>query len=163
MPSLPIPEIDRVVSATAPLSHATGAGTLRRAVMSLMMEIYGSTETGQIASRRRRKPQNGDCSRCKMVMEGDHVRAAVVHVETLITMSDVIEPVSEEHFLLADAFHDMVNMQATASWQSQSPAQHIRRDGAHFSCGRCRDERVAGCVCRGDGMDPPMVAAYVKI
>ena len=57
-----LPKTDLVVSATAPLSQQLAARD-RAALRHALLEIYGSTETGQIAARRPTQTASGGCGR----------------------------------------------------------------------------------------------------
>ena len=107
---LPLPEIALVVCATAPWSSELAQEGETRCNTRLM-EIYGSTETGQIASRR---PTQSTQWRLfpgiRWLVEGDRVRATGGHIETAIAMNDVIEPVSDDYFLLHGRIADLVNI-----------------------------------------------------
>lgn len=107
---LAMPPMATVVCATAPLS-----GSLARAIeercKAPLMEIFGSTETGQIASRRTaHSTQWRLFPGVKLVREGERVRASGGHVETTATLSDLIEAVGDTHFLLHGRIADMINI-----------------------------------------------------
>ena len=107
---LEVPEIDVVVSSTAPLSVELAREVEARCGAPLM-EIYGSTETGQIAARR---PTQSNEWRLfpgvRLVVEGDSVRACGEHIDTPTVMNDVIELIDDEHFLLHGRKADLVNI-----------------------------------------------------
>ena len=107
---LALPELALVVSATAPLS-AQLAQDVEARCHAPLMEIYGSTETGLIATRR---PAQSEEWRLlpgiKLIADGASVRACGGHIETMIAMSDMLEPVSDEHFLLHGRMADLVNI-----------------------------------------------------
>ena len=107
---LALPEVALVLSATAPMP-ARLAQDIETRCQAPLMEIYGSTETGQIATRR--PTQSAEwrlLPGIRLIVEGDCVRACGGHVETMTAMSDVIEPVTDEHFLLHGRIDDMVNI-----------------------------------------------------
>ncbi|GBL46471.1 acyl-CoA synthetase, AMP-(fatty) acid ligase [Sulfuriferula multivorans] len=107
---LALPELALVVSATAPLS-AQLAQDVEARCHAPLMEIYGSTETGLIATRR---PAQSEEWRLlpgiKLIADGDSVCACGGHIETMIAMGDMLEPVSDEHFLLHGRLADLVNI-----------------------------------------------------
>ncbi|MHB1174396.1 MAG: AMP-binding protein [Sulfuriferula sp.] len=107
---LVLPELALVVSATAPLS-AQLAQDVEARCHAPLMEIYGSTETGLIATRR---PTQSEEWRLlpgiKLIADGASVRACGGHIETMIAMGDMLEPVSDEHFLLHGRLADLVNI-----------------------------------------------------
>jgi len=107
---LALPEITLVVCATAPLS-AQLAQDIEARCNAPLLEIYGSTETGQIATRRSTQTAAWQLfPGVKLIVEGDAVRACGAHIETLSAMSDLIEPIDEAHFLLHGRIADLVNI-----------------------------------------------------
>lgn len=107
---LALPEISLVVSATAPLSIRI-AQEIEAFCRTPLMEIYGSTETGQIATRRPTQTVEWQLlPGIKLVVENDRVYACGGHVETLTALSDVIEPVADGNFLLHGRIADLVNI-----------------------------------------------------
>ena len=107
---LALPEIALVVCATAPLSVQL-AQDIEARCHAPLLEIYGSTETGQIASRRTTQTAQWQLfPGIKLIAEGDTVRACGAHIETLSAMSDLIELITDEHFLLHGRIADLVNI-----------------------------------------------------
>jgi acyl-coenzyme A synthetase/AMP-(fatty) acid ligase len=150
---LELPEIDVVVSATAPLSVELARDVEARCGARLM-EIYGSTETGQIAARR---PTQSNEWRLfpgvKLVVEGDCLRACGEHIDTPTVMNDVIELVDDEHFLLHGRKADLVNI--AGKRHSLASLNHLLNsipgvvDGAFFmpdETGANHVTRLAACV-----------------
>ncbi|CAB3782999.1 AMP-binding protein [Pararobbsia alpina] len=87
-----LPELDLILSATAPLSQEL-AVRAEQAFHAPLMEIYGSTETGQIATRR---TTQGDTWQ---LMPGIHLEwregqtwASQGHIETPTALGDLLEP-----------------------------------------------------------------------
>jgi acyl-coenzyme A synthetase/AMP-(fatty) acid ligase len=76
-----------------------------------LLEIYGSTETGQIAIRR---TADTDAWRLwpgvRLSISKDQVFAQGGHIEQLTPMCDVIEITGEEEFLLHGRTADLVNV-----------------------------------------------------
>ena len=105
-----LPAIDLVLSATAPLSTNLALEAEARCGAPLL-EIYGSTETGQIAHRR---PANSLewtlFPGVELQREGDVVHASGGHVEGTVPMGDVIEPTSSGRFVLHGRSADMINI-----------------------------------------------------
>ena len=115
-----LPPASLILSATAPLSEKLAAQAEARLAAPLM-EIYGSTETGQIATRRtargaiwelfpevtltRGTVPNGDAD-----ADADQVWAAGGHVEVPIPMGDALELIDDTHFLLHGRKADLVNI-----------------------------------------------------
>jgi acyl-coenzyme A synthetase/AMP-(fatty) acid ligase len=105
-----LPPVDLIVSATAPLAQEL-AREAEWKFHTRLVEIYGSTETGQIASRRtaesetwrlwpgvRLKPDNGQ------------VYAHGGHVEQFTRMQDVLELTGEDEFVLHGRTADLVDV-----------------------------------------------------
>jgi acyl-coenzyme A synthetase/AMP-(fatty) acid ligase len=105
-----LPPLDLIVSATAPLGQDL-AREVEAKFRTLLLEIYGSTETGQIAMRR---PALTAAWRLwpgvRLKITGDQVFAHGGHVEQLTAMCDVIELIDEEEFLLHGRTADLVNV-----------------------------------------------------
>ena len=107
---LAIAPADLVLSATAPLSpqlaHAAEAG-----LQAPLFEIYGSTETGQIASRRTTESAEWTLFP-GVTLSISHGRAWASggHVEQPLPMADELELLSAERFLLHGRSADLVNI-----------------------------------------------------
>jgi acyl-coenzyme A synthetase/AMP-(fatty) acid ligase len=165
---LELPEIMRVVSATAPLS-AQLAQDIEARCHAPLMEIYGSTETGQIASRRSTQTAEWKLfPGIKLSVEGDCVRACGGHIESPITMNDIIEPVTDEHFLLHGRIADLVNI--AGKRHSLASLNHLLNnipgvlDGAFYMPDETGDDhitRLAACVVAPD-MDAPRLLAALR-
>lgn len=105
-----LPPVDQLLSATAPLSPAL-AHTAEARCAAPLNEIYGCTESGQIASRRTVEGPHWRLLRdVELTREGDAVYAGGGHVEGRIALADVIEPVDRERFLLHGRTADLVNI-----------------------------------------------------
>ncbi|MGE5472117.1 MAG: AMP-binding protein [Bacteroidota bacterium] len=107
---LELPAIDLLLSATAPLS-GTLASAAESRCQAPLHEIYGCTETGQIASRRTTADPTwqllGDI---RLTQQGEQTIASGGHVEGRVALSDVIEIVDERHFLLHGRQADLINI-----------------------------------------------------
>jgi len=160
---LALPEIAGVVSATAPLS-AQLAQDIEARCKAPLMEIYGSTETGQIATRRSTQTAQWQLlPGIKLVVEGDRVRASGAHIETPTTMNDILEPITDEHFLLHGRMADLVNI--AGKRHSLAGLNHLLNaipgvvDGAFYMPDETRPDhvtRLAACV-----VAPGMKAAHL--
>jgi acyl-coenzyme A synthetase/AMP-(fatty) acid ligase len=107
---LAIPSADLVVSATAPLSIAL-ADEIEAAFAAPLLEIYGSTETGQIAVRQSSKTQEWQLfPGVRFHQDGGVAWASGGHVEKATPMNDVIEIVAEDRFLLHGRTADLLNI-----------------------------------------------------
>ncbi len=105
-----MPPVDLVVSATAPLEVAL-ARNVELAFDTRLLEIYGSTETGQIATRRpAESPVWHLWPNVRLVAREDTVYAQGGHVEQMTAMCDVIEITGETEFLLHGRTADLVNV-----------------------------------------------------
>ena len=104
------PPVDLVMSATAPLSREL-AREVEEKYGAPLLEIYGSTETGQIAMRR--TAERGAWRLWPGVhlnLSNGQVFAQGGHIEQLTPLCDVIEITSEEEFLLHGRTADLVNV-----------------------------------------------------
>jgi acyl-coenzyme A synthetase/AMP-(fatty) acid ligase len=105
-----LPPVDLVVSATAPLGQDL-AREVEAKFRTTLLEIYGSTETGQIAMRR-----TADSAAwrlwpdVRLRVSNDQVFAYGGHVEQLTAMCDVIELLGDDEFLLQGRTADLVNV-----------------------------------------------------
>ncbi len=105
-----LPEIGLLVSATAPLSLALAQEVERRCHAPLV-EIYGCTETGQIASRRLTEGEEWHLfPDIRFRQENEITLAYGGHIDQPTEMGDVIEMVSEDRFRLHGRKADMVNI-----------------------------------------------------
>jgi acyl-coenzyme A synthetase/AMP-(fatty) acid ligase len=105
-----LPPLDLVVSATAPLDQELARAVEKRFYVRLM-EIYGSTETGQIAVRRTAESAAWRLwPDVRLKISNDQVFAHGGHVEQLTAMQDVIEIVGADEFLLHGRTADLVNV-----------------------------------------------------
>jgi acyl-coenzyme A synthetase/AMP-(fatty) acid ligase len=104
------PPLDLVISATAALGQAL-AREVEEKYRAPLLEIYGSTETGQIAMRRTAET---DAWRLwpgvQLSMTNDQVFAQGGHIEQLTPMCDVIEITGKDEFLLLGRTADLVNV-----------------------------------------------------
>ena len=109
-----LPRIDTIVSATAPLS-ATLAERAESRIHAPVLEIYGCTETGQLASRR---PTVDALWRpfgaVVLDFDGTTAIASGGHIEEPTPLGDVIEPAPDfattRRFALAGRAADLVNI-----------------------------------------------------
>jgi acyl-coenzyme A synthetase/AMP-(fatty) acid ligase len=156
---LELPEVELTVSSTAPLAGSLALEVEQR-LGTTLVEIYGSTETGEIATRRptreiewrlwpgvRREPR------------GDETWASGGHVEQPTRMWDVLELAGEDRFLLHGRLADLVNIagkrSSLAYLNHQLNSIPGVEDGAFFHPGEssaaapatgAHEPRVAACV-----------------
>jgi len=133
---LDLPPLDLIVCATAPLSQEL-AREAQQGFKTRLLEIYGSTETGQIATRR-----TADSAVWHLWpgvrLRSDHgqVYAEGGHLEQSTPMCDVLEITGEDEFLLHGRTADLVNIAGKRSSFGYLNAQLIAIpgviDGAFF-------------------------------
>jgi acyl-coenzyme A synthetase/AMP-(fatty) acid ligase len=106
-----LPEIDLVVSATAPLSRDL-AREVEEKFATRLLEIYGSTETGQIAARRTAQTLEWQLwPGVSLTLKDDgQAWAQGGHVEQPTLMCDVLELTEGDRFLLHGRTADLVNI-----------------------------------------------------
>jgi acyl-coenzyme A synthetase/AMP-(fatty) acid ligase len=105
-----LPLIDLIVSATAPL-ESTLAREVEEKFQTSLVEIYGSTETGQIATRRTGGSAAWRLSPgVRLSVNDGQTFAQGGHVEQLTTLCDVIEITGEDEFLLHGRTADLINV-----------------------------------------------------
>jgi acyl-coenzyme A synthetase/AMP-(fatty) acid ligase len=105
-----LPPTDLIVSATAPLDQDLARAVEARFRVALL-EIYGSTETGQIAIRRSAETAAWRLwPDVRLKISNDEVFAHGGHVEQLTVMQDVIEITGDDEFLLHGRRADLVNV-----------------------------------------------------
>ncbi|MCB1888560.1 MAG: acyl-CoA synthetase [Rhodocyclaceae bacterium] len=131
-----VPAADRVVSATAPLD----VGLARRAEAAFgcpLLEIYGSTETSQLATRRTLDgPQWRLFPNVCLSQRDDACWASGGHVEAPMPLADVIAIDGPRAFRLCGRNSDLVNVAGKRSSVGYLSAQLLAvegvRDGAFF-------------------------------
>jgi len=101
---------DLILSATAPLSLELARESEQRFGAPLL-EIYGSTESGQLATRRTAREREwrlwpGVC----LTLEEGRAWARGGHLEQPTPMCDELEPLDTERFLLHGRLADLVNI-----------------------------------------------------
>lgn len=143
-----LPPLDLIVCATAPLSQEL-AREAEHGFKTRLVEIYGSTETGQIATRR-----TADSAVWRLWpgvrLRTDHgqVYAEGGHLEQSTPMCDVLEITGEDEFLLHGRTADLVNIAGKRSSFGYLNAQLIAIpgviDGAFFLRGGADLDGVTG-------------------
>lgn len=105
-----MPPVDLIVSATAPLSRDL-AREVESKFRTTLLEIYGSTETGQIALRRTAESAMWRLwPDVRLKVSDGQVFAHGGHVEQMTAMQDVIEITADDEFLLHGRLADLVNI-----------------------------------------------------
>ncbi len=165
---LALPEISLVVSATAPLSMRI-AKEMETLCNAPLMEIYGSTETGLIATRRPTQSAEWQLlPEIRLAVKNDAVHACGGHVETSTALNDVIELVAEGKFLLHGRIADLVNI--AGKRHSLASLNHLLNtipgvlDGAFFMPDEGSHDqitRLAACVV-APGMTAPQLLTALR-
>lgn len=131
-----LPAADLIVSATAPLSQEL-AGDAEQRFGAPLIEIYGSTESGQLATRRTARERQwrlwpGVC----LTLDEGRAWARGGHLEQPTPMCDELEVIDEQHFLLHGRLADLVNIagkrSSLAYLTHQLNAIEGVQDGAFF-------------------------------
>jgi acyl-coenzyme A synthetase/AMP-(fatty) acid ligase len=105
-----LPAADLIVSATAPLSQNL-AREVEARFDTRLIEIYGSTETGQIASRRTAHTAEWQLwDGVRLFSKDDRTWADGGHIEQPTPMCDVLEVTGGDRFLLHGRMADLVNI-----------------------------------------------------
>ena len=105
-----LPPADLIVSATAPLPRELARQAEQR-FQAPLLEIYGSTESGQLATRRTARDEEwrlwpGVC----LTLEEGRAWARGGHLEQPTPMCDELQPIDAERFLLGGRLADLVNI-----------------------------------------------------
>jgi acyl-coenzyme A synthetase/AMP-(fatty) acid ligase len=105
-----LPAADLIVSATAALSPQLALDAEQRFGAPLI-EIYGSTETGQIASRRTVATHEWQLwPKVSLTLQDGRAWAQGGHVEQRTLMGDVLEARGDQRFILLGRTEDLVNI-----------------------------------------------------
>lgn len=125
------PALDACLSATAPLDAEVAARAEQRCGAPVL-EIYGSTESGQLAWRR---TTNGSSWRLlpgvELAQQNDTTYAHSGHVEGRVPLSDIIELQGSREFLLHGRHSDLVNIAGKRSSLAYLNHQLCAIDGVH--------------------------------
>lgn len=105
-----LPPTDLIVSATAPLAQQLAAEVEQR-FRTRLLEIYGSTETGQIAARRPTQTAEWRLwPGVRFTRKDEETWADGGHIEQPTRMCDVLEMTGEGRFLMHGRVADLVNI-----------------------------------------------------
>jgi len=150
-----LPPADLIVSSTAPLTPQLAAEVEQR-FNTRLLEIYGSTETGQISARRpTHTPEWRLWPGVTLSVRDGETWAQGGHIEQPTRLCDVLEMTGEETFLLHGRVSDLVNIagkrSSLAYLNQQLNCIPGVLDGAffHFDDSRASHAgvaRVAACV-----------------
>jgi acyl-coenzyme A synthetase/AMP-(fatty) acid ligase len=107
---LELPPLDLIVSATAPLARELACEAEEK-FKARLLEIYGSTETGQIALRCTAESATFRLwPDVRLRADNGQVYAYGGHVEQMTPMCDVLELIADEEFRLHGRTADLVNL-----------------------------------------------------
>jgi acyl-coenzyme A synthetase/AMP-(fatty) acid ligase len=132
-----LPPLDLVLCATATLPESLAREVEARCDTQLL-EIFGSTETGQIASRRTARERAWHLwPEVRLRRAEDRWWAHGGHVRTPTLLADVLEPLDEAHFILHGRTADLVNVAGKRSSLAHLSQQLLSvpgvLDGAFFA------------------------------
>jgi acyl-coenzyme A synthetase/AMP-(fatty) acid ligase len=167
--NLSIPDTDLIVSATAPLSGQL-ASEVEQRCRTRLLEIYGTTETGSIATRRTTEtPEWLLWPEVTLEPRAGETWARGGHVGQPTRLCDVIEVTGHGRFLLHGRVADLVNIAGKRS--SLAYLNHQLNsipgvvDGAFFHCdalaGDAAVTRVGACVV-APGLDAAAIASELR-
>jgi acyl-coenzyme A synthetase/AMP-(fatty) acid ligase len=133
---LALPPADLILSATAPLD-ALLAREAEAHFAAPLIEIYGSTETGQLAARRTAREQLWHpWPGVSLTLEADRIWARDGHLEAPTPLGDAIELLEDGTFRLQGRLADLVNIAGKRSSLGYLTHQLLAiegvRDGAFF-------------------------------
>jgi acyl-coenzyme A synthetase/AMP-(fatty) acid ligase len=104
------PELEMLISATASL-EPTLAEQVEALFGAPVMEIYGCTEAGSIASRRASSDQLWWLyHEFQLRNQDDQAIISAPHLDEEVALGDVVEKVDERHFRLLGRHEDMLNI-----------------------------------------------------
>lgn len=131
-----LPPLDLVMCATAWLPESL-AREVEARFAGPLIEIYGSTETGMLASRRTALERGWQLfPGVRLQREQGRWHARGGHVPVAMPLSDELEPLDEEHFLLHGRSTDLVKVAGKRSSLAHLSQQLLSipgvRDGAFF-------------------------------
>jgi acyl-coenzyme A synthetase/AMP-(fatty) acid ligase len=105
-----LPELDCIVSATAPLDAGLAADCERR-FHTRLLEIYGCTEAGSIAARRTIEEADWTLfANIRLFSDGPSSRVESPHLPQPVQLADVVEMAGERRFRLLGRTADLVNI-----------------------------------------------------
>ncbi|HZV97488.1 MAG TPA: AMP-binding protein [Methylophilaceae bacterium] len=105
-----IPKLEMIFSATAPLPLQM-AYKMESQTAAPLLEIYGSTETGQIATRRPTHKEHWQLlPGIKLFQKANLIWAEGGHIEHPVKLNDKIDLIDESYFTLHGRTHDLINI-----------------------------------------------------
>jgi acyl-coenzyme A synthetase/AMP-(fatty) acid ligase len=128
---LTLPPVDLILSATAPLDAPLAEDAEARFAAPLI-EIYGSTETGQLATRRTARERVWHpWPSLRLRPEGDRIWAREGHLEAPTPLGDALELLADGTFLLHGRLADLVNIAGKRSSLGYLTHQLLAIEGVH--------------------------------
>ena len=126
-----VPPIDLIVCATAPLAPQLAARA-ESALRAPLMEIYGCTEAGQVATRRTTAGDEWKAYRdLVLVGDGEHTVVEGGHVPQPTPLADVLEVLDAQRFRLLGRSNDLINVAGKRSSISHLNYHLNTIDGVH--------------------------------
>jgi acyl-coenzyme A synthetase/AMP-(fatty) acid ligase len=158
-----LPDLDCVVCATAPL-EATMAAQVEARFGVPLVEIYGATETGQIASRRTAHCAEWQLwSGVSLGQRDGRIWAEGGHIEAPTPLGDVVEILPAGRFVLRGRVEDLVNIagkrSSIAYLNHQLTAIPGVVDGAFFQPEQPADHSATGTARLGAVVVAPGLTA----
>lgn len=140
-----LPPIALVLCATAPLNHDL-ACTVEQHLGAPLLEIYGSTETGQIASRRTAQTDVWTLfPEVLLTAAADGtLQAQGGHLAAPVPLSDDVDRIDTQNFRLIGRHADMVNIAGKRSSLAHLNHQLLSIPGVDDGAFHMPDDRSAG-------------------
>ena len=161
---LPVPALDLVLSATAPLSPEL-AIRAEAEMQAPLQEIYGSTETGQIATRRSTATTEWTLfPGISLAQREGRFWASGGHVATPTPLGDLLELTGPRTFLLRGRLGDMVNIAGKRNSLAYLNLQLLAVPGVQDGVFFMRADEAPDSVTRlaAFAVAPGMTAAQVR-
>lgn len=163
------PTVETIVSATAPLSVALARRAEERTGAQLL-EIYGCTEAGQVATRRPTAgPEWTPFDGLRVWKSGEHAMVEGGHVERPTTLGDLIELHEDgTRFILHGRTADMVNIAGKRNSMGylnhQLTAIEGVEDGAFFMPDETGEDGVTrlAAFAVAPGLEPAAILARLR-
>jgi acyl-coenzyme A synthetase/AMP-(fatty) acid ligase len=167
---LALPPLDLILCATAPLSTQL-ARSAEEHYAAPLWEIYGTTETGHLATRRTALEAHWQLwPDVRLSVQGQKSVAYGGHVPEPTLLADVLQPLDEQRFLLHGRSADLVNIagkrSSLAYLSHQLNAVPGVQDGAFFLREDVRNclEGVSrlGALAVAPGLQPAHIVAALR-
>lgn len=126
-----VPALDLIVCATAPLAPQLAARA-EQVLGAPLMEIYGCTEAGQVATRRTTAGAEWHTyAGVQIAQDGETTFVSGGHVPVPTPLADLIEPVDATHFRLLGRANDLINVAGKRSSLAHLNFHLNTIDGVH--------------------------------